>query len=140
MAGPVEGCLYMGVFVGFPISRIAGRVAFIGAMIGGGLLVAGIAQAQAQPAPAPDPAAVFARTASGPDTGYPTLADRQAELAAAAGGPAPVQHLMMVAPERPAVETRADDVEDAAPDPAATPDAAAVPDQAAQPASAPPRR
>jgi hypothetical protein len=109
----------MGVLVGFPIARLAGRAALIGAIIAGGLLAAGIAQAQAQTlgdATAAPPAPTRLTPSDG--DGQPTLADRQRELIAASGGPAPVKYLVMAAPERPAVEERADDVADAAPGPA----------------------
>ncbi len=134
----------MGVFVAFPIARLAGRAALIGAIITGGLLAAGIAQAQAQTLPSPaaqaDPSA--APSSSGDTAGQPTAADRQAELIAATGGPAPAQHLMAVAPERPAVEARADDVEALAPDPADALNAAEAargqPSEPSAPETAPP--
>ncbi len=67
----------------------AGRAALIAVMLGGGLLYAGISQAQ--------------------DAGVQS--EREAELAAAAGGPAPSAHLIPYEAEKAAVDLREDDVE-----------------------------
>ena len=75
--------------MGFPMRKAAGRAALIGVMLGGGLLYAGISQAQ--------------------DAGV--QAERDAELAAAAGGPAPSAHLIPYEADKAAVDVREDDVE-----------------------------
>ncbi|WP_174299232.1 hypothetical protein [Caulobacter sp. S45] len=69
--------------------RTAGRAALIGVMLGGGLLCAGISQAQ--------------------DAGV--QGERDAELAAAAGGPASSAHLIPYEADKAAVDMREDDVE-----------------------------
>ena len=68
--------------------RAAGRAALIGVMLGGGLLYAGISQAQ--------------------DAGVQS--EREAELAAAAGGPSPSAHLIPYEADKAAVDVREDDV------------------------------
>ena len=68
--------------------KAAARVALIGTMLGGGLLYAGISQAQ--------------------DAGV--QAERNAELAAAAGGPAASDHLIPFEADKAAVDVRDDDV------------------------------
>ena len=75
--------------MGFPMRKAAGRAALIGVMLGGGLLYAGISQAQ--------------------DAGM--RSERDAELAAAAGGPASSAHLIAYAADKAAVDVREDDVE-----------------------------
>ena len=75
--------------MGFPMRKAAARTAFIGVMLGGGLLYAGISQAQ--------------------DAGG-LQAERSAELIAAAGGPASNAHLIGFNSDRAAVEARDDDV------------------------------
>ena len=69
--------------------KAAGRAALIGVMLSGGLLYAGISQAQ--------------------DAGVQS--ERDAELAAAAGGPAPSAHLIPYEADKAAVDVRDDDVE-----------------------------
>ena len=68
--------------------KAARRAALIGVMLGGGLLYAGISQAQ--------------------DAGV--QGERDAELVAATGGPAPSAHLIPYAADKAAVEVRDDDV------------------------------
>ena len=75
--------------MGFPMRKAASRAALIGVMLGGGLLYAGISQAQ--------------------DAGV--QGEREAELAAAAGGPAPSAHLIPYEADKAAVDVREDDVE-----------------------------
>ena len=75
--------------MGFPMRKAAGRGALIGVMLAGGLLYAGISQAQ--------------------DAGV--QAERDAELTAAAGGPAPSAPLIPYAADKAAVDVREDDVE-----------------------------
>ena len=69
--------------------RAVGRAALIGVMLGGGLLYAGISQAQ--------------------DAGI--QAERDAELAAASGGPTPSAHLIPYEADKAAVDVREDDVD-----------------------------
>ncbi len=69
--------------------KAAGRAALIGMMLGVGLLYAGISQAQ--------------------DAGVQS--ERDAELAAAAGSPAPSAHLIAFEADKAAVDVREDDVE-----------------------------
>jgi hypothetical protein len=69
--------------------KAAGRAALIGVMLAGGLLYAGISQAQ--------------------DSGV--QAERDAELVAAAGGPAASAHLIPYEADTAAVDVRDDDVE-----------------------------
>ena len=89
--------------MGFPMRKAASRVALIGVMLGGGLLYAGISQAQ--------------------DAGV--QGEREAELAAAAGGPAPSAHLIPYEADKAAVDVREDDVEAQQPAGDAKPAAAA---------------
>ena len=92
--------------------KAAGRAALIGVMLGGGLLYAGISQAQ--------------------DAGVQV--ERDAELVAAAGGPAPSAHLIPYAADKAAVDVREDDV--AAPQPSVNtpaPASVATADPASQP-------
>ena len=98
--------------MGFPIHKAASRAALIGVMLGGGLLYAGISQAQ--------------------DAGVQV--ERDAELVAAAGGPAPSAHLIPYAADKAAVDVREEDVDAshasanaAAPAPVATVDPASQP-------------
>ena len=69
--------------------KAGARTALISLMLGGGLLYAGISQAQEANVPA----------------------ERDAELAAATGGPALSAHLIGYAADRAAVDVREDDVE-----------------------------
>ena len=89
--------------MGFQTRKAATRATLIGVMLGGGLLYAGISQAQ--------------------DAGV--QAERDAELAAASGGPAPAAHLIPFEADKAAVEVREDDV--AAVQPAAPPASSAPP-------------
>ena len=79
--------------MGFQMRKAASRAALISAMLGGGLLYAGISQAQ--------------------DAGV--QAERNAELAAAAGGPATADHLIPFEADTAAVDVRDDDVAAARP-------------------------
>ncbi len=90
--------------------RVATRGALIGVMLSGGLLYAGISQAQ--------------------DAGVPS--ERDAELAAAVGGPAQPAHLIPYEADTAAVDVRDDDVAAAQPagDKAAPKPVAAAPSPA----------
>ena len=92
---------------------VFGRGALIGVMLGGGLLYAGISQAQ--------------------DVGV--QGERDAELVAATGGPAPSTHLIAYEADKAAVEVRDDDV--AALQPPADAKAAAIPAATPDPTSPP---
>ncbi len=86
-AAPLRPLLY-GVPVGFQTRKTMTRAALIGFMLCGGLLYAGISQAQ--------------------DAGV--QGERDAELAAASGGPAPSARLIPFEADKAAVDARGDDV------------------------------
>ena len=81
--------------MGFPIRKAVGRAGLIAAMLGGGLLYAGISQAEEVGAQA-----------------VATQQERGAELTAATGGPASQAHLIAFTQDTAAVDTREDDVAD----------------------------